>query len=373
MAVPIRRAAMRLHLWLGLWLGALFVLQGLTGSVLVWYVEIDALLHPQQASAGMATPAGWDRAIATLRRDHPAWTGPWRLEVTGRPGPIPARYYGKTSMDAGRFAPPMAWLSPDGARVLRRDRWGDHAMTWIYDLHYRLLLGPTAGTVLGYVSLALAVLLFTGLAAWWPKGSWKKALLFKRGAPPLRALRDWHKLAGLGGLPLLAMLAVTGAALELPKETGALLTTLLGRAPGVPVPESDVQADWSAPTIPPSKAAAAALAALPSARLAWIEAPGPGHTPYRLRLQLPGDPSRRFPHSWVLVDQHSGRVLSVADATRSGAQVTVLNWLHPLHDGSAGGMPLRAALVLAGLMPLALFTTGWLRWRRRKARVQNDH
>lgn len=358
---------MRLHLWLGLWLGALFVLLGLTGSALVWYVEIDALLHPEQAAVGTASTAGWDRAVATLRRDYPAWTGPWRIEVTGRPGPIPARYYGESSMATARFAPPMVWLSPDGARVLRRDRWGDHAMTWIYDLHYRLLLGPTAGTVLGYAALALTALLLTGLAAWWPKGSWSKALRIKRGAPPLRALRDWHKLAGLAGLPLLAMLAVTGAALELPKETGALLTPLLGRASGVPVPDADVPADWSVPTIPPSRAVAAARKALPQARLAWIEAPGPGHAPYRLRMQQPDDPSRRFPHSWVLVDQHSGRVLAVADATRSGAQIMVLNWLHPLHDGSAGGLPLRVALVVVGFAPLALFVTGWMRWRRRRA------
>ena len=85
-----RRLVTRLHLWLGLGLGGLLVLAGLTGSLLVFYVEIDARLHPEQAAAGSANLASYDRAIATLHRAYPGKTGPWRIEVTHRAGAIPA-------------------------------------------------------------------------------------------------------------------------------------------------------------------------------------------------------------------------------------------------------------------------------------------
>ena len=54
-------------------------------------------------------------------------------------------------------------------------------------------------SLIGWTGLALLVLLLSGLWAWWPRGSWTKALRFKRHAHPQRALRDWHKLAGLSG------------------------------------------------------------------------------------------------------------------------------------------------------------------------------
>ena len=37
---------LKLHLYIGLSLGFIFVLAGLTGSLLVFYVEIDELLNP---------------------------------------------------------------------------------------------------------------------------------------------------------------------------------------------------------------------------------------------------------------------------------------------------------------------------------------
>lgn len=365
MAHP-RRLLVRLHLWLGLSLGALMVLAGLTGAALVYYVEIDGLLHPEQAATGMATPQSWDRAIATVHRAFPAATGPWRIEVTDRPGAIPMRHYGGAGMSAQTFAPLMVWLSPDGARVLRRDTWGDHAMTWIYDLHYRLQLGRAGGVAFGWLGLALLALLLTGLAAWWPRGSWAKALRIKRHAAPTRSLRDVHKLTGLAALPLLLMLTATGVMLELPDETSKALTPLLGPPDAMPAP---LATTGQGPRIPPSRAVAAARAAMPQATPAWIEVPGTAsaNAPYRLRLRQRADPGARFPHSWAIVDPHSGRVLATQDARHAAPQSRLVAWLHPLHDGSAGGTPLRAALILAGLFPLVLFITGVARWRRNRA------
>lgn len=364
---PLRRSVRRLHLWLGLSLGALLVLAGLTGAVLVFYVEIDDWLHPEQASRGRADAAAYDRAILTVRQTYPDKPGPWRFEVTGKPGAIPARYYNPPETADRHFAPMLVWLTSDGNRVLRRTFWGDQAMTWTYNLHYQLMLGKTGGIVLGYVGLALLVLLLSGLWAWWPRGSWAKALRFKRDAVASRRLRDIHKLAGLAGLPLLIMLAATGVMLALPNETGKALQPLLGTPPPMPAPQSQAQA---APgrQIAPSAAMAAARAHWPDARLAWIEVPGSGAAAFRLRLQQPGDPSRRFPHGFVWVDQYRGNVVGEFKAVARSPATTLGNWLHPLHDGSAGGLALRLLVCAAGLVPLILLVTGVMRWRDRKGR-----
>lgn len=116
----------RLHLWLG---SRCFLRAARPpradrlAALLAFYPEIDALLHPEIRAEAPAAP-GWDRALAKLRAAYPDKTGPWRLEVTGEPGVIQARYYNPPERAGHAFRPMMVWLSPDGGAVLRRDYWG---------------------------------------------------------------------------------------------------------------------------------------------------------------------------------------------------------------------------------------------------------
>lgn len=364
----LRHVVRKLHLWLGLSFGALLVLLGLTGSVLVFYPELDRALHPEIRVGG---EPDFDAALATLRLAFPDKQGPWRLEVTGQGGAIPARYYNPPERAGHAFRPLMVWLAPEGDKVLRRDYWGEYAVTFIYDLHYRLLLGELGGKLVGWLGFGMLALLLSGFWAWWPRGamksrSWAKALRVKRHAHILRRLRDWHKQAGLWGLALLLVLTVTGIMLALPEESDMALN-----AAGLEVshPPHVHQAGVAAHSITPSQATAAALVALPGARLAWIETPPSDGGVWRIRMQVPGDPSRRFPHSFVWVDGASGKVMAVHDARQDRAGSAVNNWLHALHNGAAGGLAGRLVALFAGLVPLILFVTGWLRWRARRSKV----
>jgi uncharacterized iron-regulated membrane protein len=357
----LRRAIRKLHLWLGLSLGALFALLGLTGSILAFYPELDAALHPEiRAEAGAPD---WDRALSTLREGYPDKQGPWRFEVTGEGGAIPARYYDPPERAGHDFRPMMVWLSPDGTRILRRDYWGEYAATFIYDLHYRLLLGKDGGRMLGWLGFGLLALLMTGLWAWWPRGSWAKALRFKRHAPAQRRLRDWHKLAGLSGLLLLLVLTGTGIMLELPEESDGALNSL-----GLPVevmPHVHPTDTGDGAQVSIAQAIGAGLAALPGARLAWIETPPAAGGAFKLRVEVEDDPSPRFPHSFVWIGSRDGKVLALHDARAVSSGSSINSWVHPLHDGSALGLAGRILVAIGGLIPLLLFATGWARWRRR--------
>ena len=353
-----RRFLSRAHRWLGVCLGGPFALIGLTGSLLIFYVEIDRAVHPAlhapEPSRATSSP-NWDQAVSTLRRTYPDKQGPWRLEVTPDQRFIPARYYDPPERAGQAFAPMLVWLSADGTHVLRHDYWGDTAMTWLYDLHYRLMLGEAGAILIGLEGLALIFALLIGMVLWWPRGSWAKALRYKSQAAPSRRLRDQHKLLGLASIVPLLLLAGTGAMLALPGPTAGLLSTL-GLV--TTVPARPVSAGWSGRQISVQHAVAIGQQHWPEARLAWIEVPGPGNAAFALRVQLPGDPSRRFPHSYIWIDQYRGTILGTQDLRNSGGGARILAWLHPLHDGSAGGMWLRCFFVLAGVMPLALWWTG---------------
>ncbi len=380
----LRAWVRRCHLWLGLSLGLLFVLLGLTGSALVFYQDIDRWLHPEvPASAAEGGPGWsdpvWDRALATVRAHWPERQGAWRFEATGEAGPIPARYLPASQEHAGRMT--MVWLSADGREVLREAEWGRYAMTWLYDLHMALLAGDTGQAVVGWSGLGLAVLLLSGVWAWWPRGRFGPALRFKRGAVLVRRLYDLHKWTGLLSLPLLVMLVVTGVMLALPGPSDAALSAVVGpvsRPQKVVVTISAEEGDR--PPVTLGAALAAAHGALPQARLAWMEVPGAAlasangagqallqRRAFMVRVQQPSDPSRRFPHSYVWVHPMTGEVIAVHDRERLGPAHSINNWLHPLHDASIGGLPLRLLVALIGLAPAALWVTGLLRWWRRRS------
>lgn len=370
MPMHVRPLLRRLHLWMGLILGLPFAVLALTGALLVFYIEIDAALHPAMRAPTTLPPPGWtsqvwDQALDTVHTQWPRAHGKWSFEVTGRQGAIPARYYPPTSGHAaGHHGPDpmMVWLSPDGRQVLRQDQWGDYLMTFIYDIHRNLLAGDVGNYVVGWIGVATLFLLITGIMAWWPRGSWRKALALKPRASSIRRLYDLHKLLGLSSALLLLILAGTGALLALPAEKTWLLDKLV--APVVPVP-SPASTATRGLQVPIAQALAAGQAALPGARLAWIDVPGPGDGVFRLRAQVAGDPTERFPYSFVFVDQYSGKVLAVHDARQGSASTTVSNWIRPLHDASVGGLPTRILGVIIGLFPVALLVTGFLRWRQR--------
>jgi uncharacterized iron-regulated membrane protein len=161
------------------------------------------------------------------------------------------------------------------------------------------------------------------------------------------------------------LLVFTGVLLALPEVKQQVLTSTLGAPDEVPAPRS-TQATGT--QVPLSQALATAHAALPEARLTFIDVPSHGDEPLRMRMQVPGDPHRRFPASFVFVDAYSGQVLAVHDARRGNASTQVSKWIRPIHDGSIAGLGTRVLAILLGLLPTALLITGFLYWQQRRAR-----
>lgn len=368
MTLRTRPLLRQFHLWLGLSLGGLFALLGFTGSTLVFYTEIDAALHREvrteaiRPAPGWASPV-WDRALATARARWHDPHGSWSFEATGESGAIPARYY-PSDHHSHHAEREMVWFSADGSRVLRAEPWGGYLMSWLYELHMHLLVGEIGSEIVGWSGFAMLVLLVSGIVVWWPRGSWRKAFAFRRNAVALRRLRDLHKLAGVWSMALLFILVGTGALLALPAVKTQLLSAAIAAPDKVPDPQSSASTGRQ---IPVSQALAAAHRAVPTARLAFIDAPGIGSEPFRMRVQMPGDPHRRFPSSFVFVDQYSGAVLAVHDVRQGNAGTTTAKWIRVLHDGSVGGLTTRILTIILGVVPLGLFVTGFLHWRRRLA------
>lgn len=366
----LRRWAGLAHLWLGLTAGLVFAVAGVTGAILVFYVEADRAAHADlRRLADTPAPAHYEPILRALEAHAPHRPGAWRLEVTGRGGPVPVRYYAPAETAGRDFAPLMLWVDAQNGAVVREALWGEYLATWIYDLHYALLLGDMGKALMAIVGILVLVLLVGGTWLWWPaRGKLRSALTFKPSPSPQRRIYDLHKVAGIYGLLQLAILTATGVVLGAPEwfRPGLAAFGPLYRAPEL----HSASAPGSA-RISVDMAVDRAQAVFPQAELAWIETPAGPHGVFRINLQQPGEPSRRFPRTNVWVDAYSGRVLAVRDPRTEPAGDKVLNWLHAIHNGEAAGLPGRLLAAVSGLGAASLFLTGLVRFQhKRRARIQ---
>lgn len=367
MKAALRRRWLWVHRYLGLAAGGVFVLLGLTGSLLVFYLELDALANPQIAVSRPVPAPSADAIFRAIQARHPERDGPWRIEMPLAPDrPVMARYYTPIETAGRGFAPLMLTLDPDTLAETSRRFWGDYAVTWLYDLHYTLLSGNTGKQIVGWAGVALLVSLVTGLVLWWPSRARLAAALRPQLRPGrVRLTYDLHVLSGIYGLVVLIVLAVTGAVLALPDIARPLVSAFSPLTPAYTAPGGLVQA--GAPALSLDAAADIARARFPQGEVRWIETPGKAGKPISVRLYQPGEPGRRFARNQVWIDPGTGTILAVRDIADDTAGDRFMDWMHPLHNGEALGLPGRLLALAGGLLPLLLFVTGWLRWRHKAA------
>jgi len=352
----------RLHRWLGLGLLGFWVVIGLSGSVLVVYRELLNAARPMPTTSLQPAAVHLDAVLHTLHASEPARGGPWRIELPLNPGdPVVARYLQPEETRHRAFAPLMVWLDTAGQRVHHAAFWGQEVWTWIYDLHYALLLDAPGRHAVGVLGVLMTVSLVSGLVLWWPRpGRWAQAWSFKRDASVERQVYDVHKLAGAGGAVLLLMLCLTGILLTWQRS----LTPWLDRvSPMFQPPPAQVSGP---PVVSLAQAVSVAQAVFPEAEPRWVESPPRAGGLIRVQLWQSGEPSRRFPRTQVWLDAATGDVVGVRNGQDQGAADTLLAWLHPLHNGEVAAWAGRLLILLTGVLPLVLGVTGIWRWQHKR-------
>lgn len=357
---------LNLHLYLGLSAGLIFTIVGLTGSLLVFYVEIDEFINPLLHISEVQTthPKPYEDILQALRTKHSERDKAWRLEIPRHPqAMMMARYYKPAETEHLHFAPLFAWVNPYTAEVVSSRFWGQTVMTWLYDLHYTLLLDLTGKTIMACIGGVLLISLGTGVYLWWPSAEKvKSALVFKRYASSARFNYDLHKINGIYSLIFLLLLILSGILLELPDFFNPginRLSPLYEAKPNLSRYQNGVI------RISVDQAVAIAQQQFPNASLRWIETPKGQDGSYRIMFYQYGEPSKRFPKSIVWVDQYSGNVLEIKNPVNNSFGDTFLNWLHPLHSGEIAGLIGRWLVFFLGFIPAILYVTGFIRWRQK--------
>lgn len=368
-----RSVWVRIHLYLALSVGFLFVLIGLSGSLSVYRDELDELLNP---ALTVDDPKGeylpLDRIMAAVREAHPNRTRAWVLEMPGSPRGMITAWYEKPVETAGEFyAPLMVSVNPYTAEVVASRFWGRTAATWIYNLHTQLHFGLFGWNSVGILGLLLIVSTITGLYLWWPGISrLRQNFLIRHDAGLARFAFDLHRTFGLFSAVILLLLAFTGFHLAYPKLLETILDASdMGHGDGGPEILST-----GAPNGRPVSLAEAALIArglFPSAELRRITTPDGENGTYRINLRRPAEPNIKHPSTLVWVDRWSGQIREVRNPNQFSEGQAFITRLWPWHTGEAFGAIGRFAWFCVGLMPAVLYVTGLIHWLHRRGSIRD--
>ena len=353
-----RRLLFNLHLWTGLGAGAFLLVAALTGSVLAYRTELDAAGHPGWFRvADSPTRVTMDAVVASARLIHSKVEVD---EVSLHPDP--------TSSILVQFIDRFqVYVDPHTGRVLgSRDK--DRSFVYIVEkLHRYLFVGKKGQWITGSASLALVVMVLTGLYLWLPR-SWKG---FKGSFAFNRRLRGraWnvnlHKTVGAYAALMLLLAALTGA----PDAADWVIKTYGHHAKKAAKAQRTLAPSTPAPFEDLWQRARATVPDYQFARIGWPSEPG---RPFMFEM-MEAKASHDNAISTVYLDQTTGAVVRYEPYAMAPLATRLYDWCLPLHLGHFWG-PVGQLLVVAGSLALAFLvvTGGWLYYRRALRPIQRS-
>ncbi len=362
-----RKLWLKVHSFLALTVGFLFVILGLTGTCNVFFVEIDEFLNPELIIKNRGgNHKSLDEIMQSVKASHPTREGSWQLFLPMHPSGVLRAEYHKAKEKIGRlYAPLMVSVNPYTGEVVASRFWGETLMTWIYEVHADLWLDRPGFWAVGVLGALLLVSLLTGVFLWLPSwGKFKKALTIKSGSSKARKNYDFHRVTGLYSAVVLLTLSFTGFYLVFPDVVKPVVNIF-----STVTPEPKDLKSTGFPKVSPikiSEAVRVARKVFPSAELKAVKTPEGEEGVFKITLHQDMELTDKFPGTKVWVDQYSGKVLAIRDPKLLSAGDSFLNIQFPLHAGEVLGITGRIIVFISGIAPLVLYITGISMWRKRR-------
>lgn len=389
----MRPIFVRLHRWFGIGTALFLFVSGLTGAIIAWNQELDALLNPEFYYAHSTVPAlsalelanRVEAADPRLRVSYlPLGIVPGRtlqMRVRGRLDPATGNPY---VLDFDQIA-----VDPGTGIIQGRRDWGAlslrrlNLMPFLYEFHYTLYL-PTTGSgvaigvwLLGVVGIVWLFDSVIALVLAFPSvKTWRKSFTFRvrRGGYPLAF--DLHRSGGVWVWGLLCVIALTSVSMNLERPVVRPIVSLFSSL--TPDPESSPELRAAQPngTAMLSRERIVELATVAGHKMELNAEPGATFEIASLHLYGVGyfEPGGLYAdghlgNAWTYWDARTGREVGGTVPGQGTAGDIFLQAQFPLHSGRLFGLPGRILVSFMGVMVALLSATGLVIWfKKLKAR-----
>ncbi len=209
----LRRLVYQVHLWTGVILSLYVLLMSVSGTILIYRVEISkASVRPPVISPGGRPLLSKDQLTQFARQDYPAH------QILSITQPREPDQPAEISLQRGekelvRLFDPYTGTDL-GDSVSRTFRF----IEWLTDLHDNLLDEPVGRVVNGIGGAATILLCVTGAVIWWPgSGRWRRALTISWKADARAFNWGLHRAVGIWSLAFIFLWGFSGIYLAVPE------------------------------------------------------------------------------------------------------------------------------------------------------------
>lgn len=254
-------------------------------------------------------------------------------------------------------------IDPYSAEVTAVREWGTYFTSFIYLLHFTLLLDSYGALFLGFLAILMLFNVIIGVYLGWPKSraAWDWLLARKhRKTPLIGRLRRWHILTGLISLPVFVVLIVSGISMIFHDQTEALLDR--------PHPPKLDVAFEAGKTVEINEWLPAAQKHWPDAEWMRISQPTDAMPAAGIILRKDDDPRETSGSYMLWLHPQTAEVLAEQDYSSLSLRQKTAFWLFPLHSGEVFAMPGRLLVFVCGLLTAILSIVGGWLWYKRKFR-----
>lgn len=390
----LRQLWWTLHRWIGIGLLVLLVPISVSGALLVYHDELDALVNPKRwtvSGSDLAlSPAQYMAAASKVVESNETVTGIRFPRSPGTPVIVLVRQQVEpVSTRRPRFF--SIYVDPPTGAVLDKVDFRSSWVGFLHVFHENLTIPQYSGRqIVGWVGVGMLILSLTGIWLWWPRrGSFLLALRWRR-AP--QTSTNLHHVFGFWISVPLAIVSLTGIYLSFPQTARSVMSSIAPMQP--PPTRTFAQAIVAKPNLTPDEALRLAQTAEPAARPTALFLPTEANrrpvSEGREGGKKDGGKAREAARgrdapspSWR-VQLRSGEDLITVAVEDASSVVRRLpdplpgnraaQWIRWIHDGSRGGPVWQFIVFLTGVFPVVFAVTGvmmWLRGRRARRQLAN--
>jgi uncharacterized iron-regulated membrane protein len=372
-----RKPVVVTHRWLGIVLALWIVLEGVTGSILVYAPELDQWASGSDFSVSAGKDVGMTTAVDAARDARPGEPLQYVIPPGDR-GPT----YRIGTVDSHGDAHEVL-VDPGTGKVNTTDHEEPGWLSLAERLHVNLnsteILGVQATTILGWLGVLWLLILVTGFYVWyWPRiRKWVHLARVRRDRGRFTFNLDLHNAVGMVVLIPMFLVVLTGVNFLFPSQVRDVYNVVTLGAYEEPDATVATSTPSSSTPITPGDAERIVADLDPAVEPYYVLTPsGSPVATYTVYANvdpaflgmLAGEHQVEFS-----VDQYSGAIVRIEDVLDDNAATQAYSsWAYPVHAGTFGGDITRVLWVVLGFTPIVLGWTGYVMWltrRRRRARA----
>lgn len=373
----------KLHLYFALVLFLPLILQGLSGTILVFEDKISDLILSNKTkiietdnlkeSSQNHDPILASKIISIAQKEIdnsiPKETAegffPSLIKIEKK---ITVRFIKKTETKTSFID---VKLDPVSLKVLQVKNPKEGFFGFIKRFHTNILIdGDVGRNIVGIWGLAMLFLLITGIILWWPKKDRPYTFTFKFRSEGKKFHRDIHAAVGFWTLAFFLISSFSGVYLAFPKTTSKVILAIF--------PGQDLRSTASEIKVNPNKniiqidevIKLAQTVVNQEEKLISANLPTKPDQPFRINF-APKNHRYGEPVITVFIDQYQNKIIEKRDPALYLTGEKIATWQHAIHTGEAFSIIWQIIIFLVGFLPLLFSITGIIMWTYKKKVMKN--